>query len=446
MVYSKIENICLLLDVERKLDVPYLSLSNLSIDYSSEQLSSSSLSNQSNFLNAEKAFNNSFPDFIEAFCSDLPYKLQKVDSEKLRISLIKYLYPVILLLGLFGNLITFSVMIKIYKRGKNFKKLALSLAALSIADLSILIFGCGREYLETILMISIRSSNIYSCKLIYFLCYLFSSFSAYLHAFIACERWNAISRPLKNKSTWTYETNKLLISLIFILCVLFNVPLFWFTTLNHIIIIDDGSSIGVKIIKECEVSESAFMFNIILTLIDSVFYCLIPFLTTILFSSLTLFNLLKPKPFTRNHTTSGSLSYGSNYSEAYNLVVFSTKRNELAENTTSRRRTIKHKSNVKITIMLMSIPISYLITTFPIFVILIHGWLIRIFKQESTVYFDTAYCIGTILMYFDNSINILLYIFLGKGLRRNFISIIPPRLRKCCLHHESIQSKNQNYN
>lgn len=77
----------------------------------------------------------------------------------------------------------------------------------------------------------------------------------------------------------------------------------------------------------------------------------------------------------------------------------------------------------------MSIPISYLITSFPIAVIIIQAWIIKISETENlNHYFTIAYCVGKILMYVNTSTNIFCYIFLGKSLRKDFVAILPCRL------------------
>ena len=73
----------------------------------------------------------------------------------------------------------------------------------------------------------------------------------------------------------------------------------------------------------------------------------------------------------------------------------------------------------------MALPICYLITSFPIFVFMIQGFFIQSSQKEKIFYLNAAYCIGTILMYVNNSINILFYIVFGKTLRNDFIKILP---------------------
>ena len=256
-------------------------------------------------------------EYVEKICLALPMKLIKHEADQIKQNLIKFIYPILLLFGICGNLISFFVMIRIYKRGKNFQKFSLSLAALSIADLGILLFGCALEYLEDFIGLQIRSSHEFVCKFFFFICYLFSSFSGFLHAYIAAERWLAVTNPFKSKSSCTFRLNQILIILIFIVCALFNMPLLWFSTLNEKIIVDKSSTLGVQIIKECEVSEISYQFQILLTLIDSLFYCLVPFFITSGFSLLTLINLIKMKSFDEKQKSEKVTFFIFNWHEQY---------------------------------------------------------------------------------------------------------------------------------
>lgn len=99
---------------------------------------------------------------------------------------------------------------------------------------------------------------------------------------------------------------------------------------------------------------------------------------------------------------------------------------------TSRRT--PPKSNFKLTLMLMALPISYLVTTFPIFLIVIHGCILHLRNKDNNNWsgfinhtddFQLAYALAKIAMYINNSINILFYILLGKNLRKDFLALLP---------------------
>jgi len=107
-------------------------------------------------------------------------------------------------------------------------------------------------------------------------------------------------------------------------------PLLWFATINEKIVLEKGSTFGIQITKECEIPEISAEFQMIFILIDSLFYCLIPFVITSAFSFLTLIKLTrtttrfdepfeskKSIKFNRRSNTTGS-SLRSNLTEMRN--------------------------------------------------------------------------------------------------------------------------------
>ncbi|CAF1025997.1 unnamed protein product [Brachionus calyciflorus] len=372
----------------------------------------------------------------------------KKDLDSLIFSLIKTFYPFLLIFGLFGNSITFLTMLRIYTRRKNYQKFCFSLAILALADLLVLIIGCLREYLEIIFTINIRSNSDLTCKLNMFSCYLFSFFSVYLHGFIAIERWLAVSDPLKSKSKFTFRISKIIILIIFLVCIVLTLPYLYFPKLEKSIQINHNSFLNFTIIDECAANDEMALLSI-----DSLFYCLIPFLVTILFSSLTVFKLIQSKTMMNRSNETEILRQNSLRCRAMfrkrdsakrSIVNYDIKRKSLHSTVSSNfdvkyspfrinltksysPKTTNHSSNLKITIMLMALPICYLITTFPIFVIIIYSWFISHFSlvKDDVYDLDRAYAITKIFMYVHNSINILIYIFFGKSFRKDFIGILP---------------------
>ena len=112
---------------------------------------------------------------------------QLINSESIfKLKLVKIIYPPLCLLGIFGNFICLLFMIKSYKKErKENRNFSFCFSMLCGADLSTLVFGCLREYLEIVFDIKIRSYSKLSCKILFFGVYLCSSFSSYLYSFIA---------------------------------------------------------------------------------------------------------------------------------------------------------------------------------------------------------------------------------------------------------------------
>ena len=301
--------------------------------------------------------------------------------------------------------------------------------------------------------------NLFLCKFIYFSCFLFSFFSSYLHVFISFERWYAISNPIRSKTNPL--NNKKIFIIIFILGVLFSSPYIYFAQLKELLATNNNSAVYLKSSNFCEISQTSVISILILALNDYIICCIIPFLCALTFSSLTLLNLCKNKNTQVELSTKNNRKLSRNDSPGQNLELENNKFNsmKLIDNNSNREKIGMRKSttlfsfrerksssfsslrnfsrnssrlsemqrtnsisssNFKLTIMLMSLPISFIITNFPIFIIIILQF--YPFKGPNKDYrYESA--IAKALMYLNNSIHILFYIFLGSTLRKDFKSL-----------------------
>ena len=245
--------------------------------------------------------------------------------------------------------------------------------------------------------------------------------------------------------------------------------------------IESATSIAgvVQFETKCEKSSET---EIILTMIDSIFYCFIPFLITLLFSFLTLTKLFKIKKSQRlikkKHiqtnlnwkpklTTFNSplidvnldkLNYKdeverlaikriSNLKKSSSLdhvepefmvVRYLRKRSSLpdqfifkAKNTNliphcefgdDHLRCSRKTDTFRITFMLMIFPLSFILTTFPIFIIIA----LRTLNFDFKLNLEIAFTIAKLSMYLNNSINVLFLIIFGKKHRKDFLNIFCP--------------------
>jgi hypothetical protein len=78
-------------------------------------------------------------------------------------------------------------------------------------------------------------------------------------------------------------------------------------------------------------------------------------------------------------------------------------------------------SKLKLTFMLLIFPISFLLTSFPIFLLIIFRIFDLYFKLQKDLAIELA--IAKILMFLNNSINIILLIIFGKNIRNDFLNI-----------------------
>ena len=262
-------------------------------------------------------------------------------------------------------------MIKIFKSKKkrvDNRKFSFCLACLCCSDCGIIFFGCLREFIEEIFNISIWSSSIYSCKLVYFGCYLFSSFSANLYAFIAFERYQAVASPLQYKQINVVKNQKI-IFLIFIYCFIISLPFLVFPKIQNSINPTKGNSSSYSIVAKCDISHNFILSEVLIMLLDSLFYCFIPFLITFVFSILTWVKLI-----TKRRTMNSQF--------------------EIHKNKSTKTRV---GNRFKVTVMLYAYTISYMVTTFPVFVVILLQLHFNHFLKNS-YNFETEYAISKMLM------------------------------------------------
>ena len=121
---------------------------------------------------------------ISTLCEFMKEKpiLENLSLNLIKYNLIKYLYPFMFVLGLFGNLFSISVLLKINRsKSKANRNFSSCLIMLAFSDIILILFGCLREYCEEILNWKIRSHSNYICKIFFFICYLFRYLFRILH-------------------------------------------------------------------------------------------------------------------------------------------------------------------------------------------------------------------------------------------------------------------------
>jgi hypothetical protein len=385
------------------------------------------------------------PTINDLICNSNQFNINNLSARRnahlFKCSIIEYVYPIILLIGLIGNMISLITMIRIYRRKKVQKTLAVSLAALALADVFVLIFGCSREWIETKFNVEIKTFNNISCRIILYLCYSASSYSAWIHVFITMERCIAVYKPFDIKRICSNGFNRLSNIFILILCLVINFPLLYFAELDEKLIFSPDSDIGMRVSKFCQVKQDRPFINGLILFTDSIFYCLLPFILIFIFSFIAIFKLIKTKSVKsldvkaiRNFSIKSRCE--SNISSEVKEICCNVNKISHFKETFNLNRNynnikLKHKSNLKTSVMLLSLPICYITTVLPIVILILIGWIDRQrissdeIEEKDEKYFEIAHSISSVLMYVNSSINILLYILFGKNLRQDFLSIIP---------------------
>ena len=354
---------------------------------------------------------------IKMLCDKYNLMIEEFSYNLYRLFYVKYFYPVLLTLGVLSNICSFFIMLKIYNQKKN-SKFALTLAILSLADLAVLIFGCMTEYTEEVLDFSLRSSSLYACKLIFYGCYLFSCFSAYMHAFIAFERYRAIVNPIKSNILKSKRKKKT-ICIIFMFSLMLSGPFFYFAKINDVLGIthmDEQAFISFK--EHCELYQNNFALDLTQALIDSVFYQFIPLLVIIVFSSLTAKELIANRSIFLIAKVKNKSSHTSgNHRQTRVMSSIQTQANKNSVSINA--------ANYNTSLMLVILPLSCFLTKCPIFVIILLKLENNFFEKENSKnVYAKEFEMAKTLMFLNYSVNILYYIVFGKSYRKKFIDII----------------------
>ena len=112
-------------------------------------------------------------------------------------------------------------------------------------------------------------------------------------------------------------------------------------------------------------------------------------------------------------------------------------------------------SRVRLTLMIMTFPITYLITTLPLFIIITFQLISHYLVTNLNAHFEVEFAIFKTLMFFNNSFNIVFFILFGKSLRKDMVNLFKcnsrqtNKLNSNCVSHTLLTQKSNiqfNYN
>jgi hypothetical protein len=149
------------------------------------------------------------------------------DENLFKKNLITYFYPILMIVGLLGNIIALILIFKKIRVDKE-KKASFCLATLSLTDIGIILFGVSREYIEIRFDVNIKMYSNITCKLFFYVCYMLNTFSAYMFAFMAYERWKSVRQPFAYKRESSKRTKRH-VAAIFGFCCMITLPFLIFS-------------------------------------------------------------------------------------------------------------------------------------------------------------------------------------------------------------------------
>ncbi|KAK6180005.1 hypothetical protein SNE40_012230 [Patella caerulea] len=293
---------------------------------------------------------------------------------QLALNLVIWLFPLIIIGGTIGNLLSLVVMLR---REMRQTSTCFYLATLAITDTSVLYISAFKTWIRILTGFELLHVSNAACKGIMFLVYFCNHFSAWIIVAVTIERFLAVWFPLKAGTMCSVSRAKFGTFVIASVFILVNSHLFWTAEL-----VSTTSSMSSDHLMCIGYVYKTFVCKVF-AWINLMLYTFLPFIVLLIFNILIIINLLKHRQV---------------------LTSTMTKDDQQTRN--------NHR---KLAITLLTISFVWIITTMPF---TCHALL----KPKSQSYHDIAvnfltkficYC----LFYTNHSINFCLYCITGQRFR-----------------------------
>ena len=349
--------------------------------------------------------------------------------------LMTYIPPILLVLGTFGNVLSFIILTR---RPMRRVSTYLYLAVLSVMDTLVLQVGLLRIWIGILTGVDAKDLATWVCKSVTVLLYTVSDYSVWLILAVTVERYIAVCHPLKAHSLCdTSKAAKVIFSIgIVILAINFH---FFFTvdiktvkdkTRSHNL--ESNSSAGVGRMS-CEATDGFEPLLEYWQWVDAFIYSFLPFVVLVVLNSCIIHQVMKAK------ATRGQLAAGSLHGNNPRPVV--ANKGPLPSNSSSSG-TSAQEGSTKMTLMLLTISFAFLITTLPgnVVLILTTYWNSRVNemspeeKSELMAKGQLLRTITQLLMFTNHSMNFYLYCAAGQKFRQQLCKLIRKRQSKRSYH------------
>lgn len=308
----------------------------------------------------------------------------------------KYVPPVLLSLGTFGNLLSFIIMARSMLRVSTYSYLAV----LAVMDILVLYVGLLRMWIGHF-SIDVQLTSNLLCKLINFLGYVSSDTSVWLIIAVTIERFIAVKCPLRApRMCNAFRARFVIIGVIILICSI-NAHIMWTVELHY-------STINGSSLVKCEASEKhKVLVKDIWPWVDAAIYSFVPFVIITILNSLIVRQVLQAR---KRRSQMQHVELTAMY------CSFASK----------HQRKKSNENNKKLTFMLLAVSFTFLLTTLPMNVQLIVSAFYGSLADNPKGYaqMTLARTVVELLMYVNHSINFFLYCATGKKFRRQVRDLI----------------------
>ncbi|KAL3859749.1 hypothetical protein ACJMK2_009947 [Sinanodonta woodiana] len=320
--------------------------------------------------------------------------------------LLLYIPPILLLVGTFGNLFSFIILIRHVRKVSTYNYLTV----LAIMDILVLYVGLLQLWIGE-LTDEIVNQGRWLCKIVIFLGYVSSDASVWLIIAVTVERFIAVCFPLKAYAMCNIRKARCIIFCVICLICIINVHFFWTVDLKSV---SSNDTVG----RKCEASDNhKVLVEVVWPWVDAAIYSFLPFVVITILNSLIVRQVFSAKQ--KRH----QLQYILRSPKSVTRTMPSRNQGE---------------GSKKLTCMLMSVSCTFLITTLPMNICLIVRafWYSNDVKNYAT--FTLLTTIAKLLMYTNHSINFFLYCATGRKFRKQFQTM----MCICCTLRDSKQLTN----
>ena len=318
-----------------------------------------------------------------------------------------YIPPIILIIGTIGNIVSFIILRKSMVRISTY----FYLATLAIADVIVLQFGLLRTWTGELTGYDIRNANVWTCKLVVCLNYVFSDFSVWIIVAVTSERYIAVCNPLRATVLCSIQRARCVGVVTFVLMCAVNAHVLWTVDITHI-------HLNTSEVTRCEPHRKyEYFMTIIWPWIDCIVYSFLPCVILTVLNILIIRQIIAAR---KCRTTLQNCKSGRN-----NLL----------------QKKLPTEGSIKLTFMLLVVSFTFMLTTLPngvsIIVYLLWDFDVSNDVFQSVSNFALLRTLTELLMYTNHAVNFFLYCATGKKFRKGMEKIICQikKLRRTASEH-----------
>ncbi|XP_070202720.1 probable G-protein coupled receptor 139 [Littorina saxatilis] len=307
-----------------------------------------------------------------------------------------YVPPILLLLGTFGNVFSFLIL-----RHKAMARQSTHhfLAALAVMDSLVLYIGLFRKWLGDLTGFDPQTQSEWLCKGIVTLGYTCSNVSVWIIVAVTVERYIVVCHPLKANRVCNVTRAKRVVVCLVALFLLVNLHFLWTSSITR----QEGGN-GERHSPQCSSQEGhEFLITAVWPWVDAMLYGFVPFLIILVLNIVIIVHVVR--------ATSGR--------------VILQNRGFIKSPASSCRR-LTSDTNVRLTVMLLTVSFTFLLTTLPMNIsVIAAAFLNRQAGDVATMSkFQLVFTVAELLMYLNHSVHFFLYCATGHKFRSEMVRMV----------------------